>query len=79
MTNTVLTGDALEVCARSDGLVDCVVTSPPFYALRDYGVDGQLGREPNVDAYADGLRRADAAGHRARSVHRHGNGGPRRP
>ena len=25
--------------------VDCVVTSPPYWGLRDYGVDGQVGNE----------------------------------
>jgi DNA modification methylase len=34
-----------------DGSVDCVVTSPPYYALRDYGVDGQIGLEPSPEEY----------------------------
>lgn len=29
----------------------CVVTSPPYWGLRDYGADGQLGLEPTPDAY----------------------------
>jgi DNA modification methylase len=28
--------------------VDCVVTSPPYWGLRDYGVDGQIGMEPTL-------------------------------
>lgn len=28
-----------------DNCIDCCVTSPPYYALRDYGVDGQIGLE----------------------------------
>ncbi len=28
--------------------VDCVVTSPPYWGLRDYGVDGQIGLEPTL-------------------------------
>jgi len=35
--------------------VDCVVTSPPYYQLRDYGMTGQLGLESTVDAWARGL------------------------
>ena len=31
--------------------VNCVVTSPPYYWLRDYGVDGQIGLEPSIGAY----------------------------
>jgi len=35
--------------------VDCVATSPPFYALRDYGVDGQIGLEETPDEWAEQL------------------------
>ena len=39
-------GDALTVLnTLPDNSVNCCVTSPPYYALRDYGVDGQIGRE----------------------------------
>jgi DNA modification methylase len=31
--------------------VHCVVTSPPYWGLRDYGVEGQIGLEPTIDAY----------------------------
>lgn len=55
--NVVLAGDAREVLpgllAES---VDTVITSPPYYRLRDYGVAGQLGQEPTVDAYAENVR-----------------------
>ena len=33
----------------TDNSVDCVVTSPPYWGLRDYGVAGQLGLEPLHD------------------------------
>lgn len=33
------------------GSVDCVVTSPPYWGLRDYRVAGQYGGEPTLDAY----------------------------
>lgn len=35
--------------------VDCVVTSPPYWGLRDYRVVGQLGAEPSVDLYVERL------------------------
>lgn len=38
-----------------DNCVDCCVTSPPYYALRDYGVDGQIGLEQSPQAYIDKL------------------------
>jgi DNA modification methylase len=54
---TVLVGDAV---ARLRGLpaesVDCVITSPPYFGLRDYGVAGQLGQEAHVDEWVDNLR-----------------------
>jgi site-specific DNA-methyltransferase (adenine-specific) len=31
--------------------VDCCVTSPPYFGLRDYGVDGQIGLEPTPDEF----------------------------
>lgn len=34
-----------------DRSVHCVVTSPPYYGLRDYGVAGQVGLEPTMGAY----------------------------
>jgi len=38
-----------------DESVDCCVTSPPYWALRDYGVEGQLGLEPTFDEYISKL------------------------
>lgn len=35
--------------------VHCVVTSPPYYGLRDYGCDGQIGLEKTPDQYVDNL------------------------
>ena len=36
-----------------DESVDCIVTSPPFFNLRDYGVEGQIGLEPTFDLYLE--------------------------
>lgn len=35
--------------------VDCIITSPPYYSLRDYGVDGQIGLEDTVDEYVNSI------------------------
>ena len=39
-----------------DQAVDCVITSPPYYRLRNYDTPGQIGLEPSVDSWADELR-----------------------
>jgi DNA modification methylase len=50
--NTIYTGDALEVLRTlPDNSIDCVVTSPPYWGLRDYNVAGQLGKEDTPEAY----------------------------
>lgn len=52
MTVRILTGDCREVLRTlADGPVQCCVTSPPYYGLRDYGVDGQIGLEQTPDAF----------------------------
>ena len=49
-------GDARRVLEdMPEASVDCVVTSPPYYGLRDYGVDGQIGLEDTPDEYVDRL------------------------
>jgi len=51
-TCRVLVGDAAAVLrGLPDASVHCCITSPPYYGLRDYGVAGQIGLEPTVDAY----------------------------
>ena len=40
-----------------DGVVQTCVTSPPYFGLRDYGVEGQIGLEPTLDAYVERLVR----------------------
>lgn len=45
-------GDALEVLRQMpDESVNCCVTSPPYWGLRDYGVEGQLGLERTPEEY----------------------------
>lgn len=50
---SVLVGDAHDVleAMSEDTAFDCVVTSPPYYWLRDYGVDNQIGHERTIDDY----------------------------
>ncbi len=38
-----------------DGYFNCCISSPPYWALRDYGVDGQLGLEKTFEEYIDKL------------------------
>ena len=48
----VYQGDVLEVLKSfSDDCVDCVVTSPPYFGLRDYGICGQIGLEETPEEY----------------------------
>lgn len=54
LINQILQGDALAVLKTlPDELVDCVITSPPYWNLRNYGVDGQLGLEPTFGEYLE--------------------------
>jgi site-specific DNA-methyltransferase (cytosine-N4-specific) len=54
---TLLLGDALEVLRTlPDESVDCIVTSPPYYRLRDYGVAGQYGTEASPAEYVETMR-----------------------
>ena len=49
-------GNALEVLKKlPDESVNMCITSPPYWALRDYGVEGQLGLEPTFQEYINKL------------------------
>lgn len=52
----LLFGDA-EQCLRKIPIetADCCITSPPYYGLRDYGADGQIGLEESPEAYINRL------------------------
>lgn len=48
----ILQGDCIKVMRTlHDESIDCCVTSPPYWGLRDYGVDGQLGLESTPEEY----------------------------
>jgi len=52
MENKILVGDCVAAMnTLSEQSVQTCVTSPPYFGLRDYGVDGQIGLEPTPDAY----------------------------
>ncbi|MEU4194856.1 site-specific DNA-methyltransferase [Kribbella sp. NPDC026611] len=54
--NTILVGDALEQLRQLPSeSVDMVLTSPPYYNLRNYQVGGQLGQEANIDEWVSNL------------------------
>lgn len=57
-TWTLFCGDAVDSLRNiPDESVHCIVTSPPYYSLRDYGVDGQIGLEDTVNEYVQSLCR----------------------
>ena len=52
----IIQGDALaELKKLPSESVDCCVTSPPYYRMRDYGADGQIGLEDSVQEYIEKL------------------------
>lgn len=56
VTDKIIQGDCLEVLkSLPDGIINTCVTSPPYYGLRDYGVDRQIGLEETPDAYVQKL------------------------
>jgi len=53
---TLHQGDARDVLLTlADESVQTVVTSPPYWGLRDYGVDGQIGLEPTPELYVENM------------------------
>lgn len=54
--NRIVTGDCLFwLDLLEDKSIDCCVTSPPYYGLRDYGHTGQIGLEETPQQYVDRL------------------------
>jgi DNA modification methylase len=54
--NKIYFEPALETLSRmKDNSIDCVITSPPYWQLRDYGYEGQWGLEPTFQGYLDHL------------------------
>ncbi len=54
--NTIIQGNVLEVLKQfPNESVDMCITSPPYWGLRDYGVEGQLGNEKTYGEYIEKL------------------------
>lgn len=54
--NYIYQGNCLEVLKTfEDNCINCCITSPPYYGLRDYGVDGQIGNEDTPEDYVNNL------------------------
>lgn len=52
IVDKIFTGDATEILKMfPDNCIDCAVTSPPYWNLRDYGVNGQMGLEGTFIEY----------------------------
>lgn len=58
MTVRIINADVMDGLAQLyDESVHCVVTSPPYWGLRDYGNAGQLGREPTLGEHVEAMVR----------------------
>lgn len=65
MTVKILHGDCIAVMKTLPAeSVDCVVTSPPYWGLRDYGVDGQMGLEKSLGEHLSKMVEVFAEVHR---------------
>ena len=79
----VFNGDVkanLKYLAKHDIQVDCIVTSPPFYGQRDYGVAGQIGleRHPRVAKGRDPSPLVAASASTGHPIHHRQKAGVRR-
>jgi DNA modification methylase len=56
IVNVILHGDVIDKLKELESeSVQCVVTSPPYWGLRDYGTDGQLGLEATPEEYVENM------------------------
>ena len=54
MVNQILEGDCLDLMKKMpDKHVQCCITSPPYYSVRDYGIEGQIGAEETPEEYIE--------------------------
>ena len=54
--NKIYCEPCLDTVSRMpDNFLDCVITSPPYWQLRDYGYEGQWGLEPTYQEYLENL------------------------
>jgi hypothetical protein len=58
LSSTIVTGEAYQaLLSLPSRTVRTVITSPPYWSLRDYSIPGQIGLENNPDDYLDALVR----------------------
>lgn len=56
MINSVICGDVMGVMSQIEpNSIDCIITSPPYYQLRDYGWTGQWGLEKTYQEYLENM------------------------
>ena len=56
MTVRTLSGDCRAILPTlAAQAFDCIVTSPPYWGLRDYGAEGQIGLERTIDGYVEAM------------------------
>jgi DNA modification methylase len=56
MSVEIINGDCRDVLEiMPSASINCIVTSPPYFGLRDYGVAGQMGLEPTPDEFVEAL------------------------
>lgn len=56
LESLVLEGDSLDVLRLlPSNSVQCAITSPPYWGLRDYNIDGQIGLEPTMQEFINHL------------------------
>lgn len=55
-SSTIIEGDSYIALQKlPDSCVQCVITSPPYWGLRDYGIEGQIGLEAQLQQYINNL------------------------
>jgi len=68
---TLFCGDSkVELAKIKSESVNCIITSPPYYCLRDYKIEGQIGKEETVSEYVQSLCDVMEEAHRV--LHRNG-------
>ena len=54
--NKIYQGDCFELAKQlDDESINCIITSPPYWCLRDYQIEGQIGLEPTFQEYINKL------------------------
>ncbi len=54
-THTIINGDSRKMIELTDNSVDLIITSPPYWQLKDYGVDKQIGYNDSYEEYINHL------------------------